>query len=67
MRLSNKDGNGHGEYKPEISYRYLAADVWVKKIEKTGDESIAYTEEIIAEIFGKTDSEDLNPDNKDNN
>jgi hypothetical protein len=63
MQLSNKNGNGHGKYQPEVSYRYLDADVWVKTDEATGVETVAYTEDVIAELYGESDSEHLNPDN----
>lgn len=56
MRLNEKNGNGHGEYDPQVSYRYLDADVWIKKDEATGLETVAYTEDILAELFGEEDS-----------
>jgi hypothetical protein len=66
MQLSNKNGNGQGEYQPEVFYRYLDADVWVKKDEITGVETVTYTEDVIAELYGESDSENLNPDDNNN-
>ncbi|MEL6493570.1 MAG: hypothetical protein AAFQ41_00420 [Cyanobacteria bacterium J06623_7] len=61
--MSDKNGNGRGKYKPVVSYRYIDADVWVKENLKTGDETIAYTDEVIADVFGDEKSEDSNPNN----
>jgi hypothetical protein len=44
MRLTNENGNGHGKYQPEVTYQYLDADVWIKRDEATGYETVAYTE-----------------------
>ena len=63
MQLSNENGNGHGKYEPKVSYRYLDADVWVKENPETGDETIAYTDEVIADIFSEEKSEDSDPNN----
>ena len=61
--MNEKKGNGHGKYEPKVFYRYLDADVWIKMDEDTGYETVAYTEEILAELYGEEDSEDPNPDN----
>lgn len=66
MRLSNENGNGHGDYDPEFSYRYLDADVWVKKNEVTGEETVTYTEDLLSDIFDSEDSEDPSQDNSNN-
>ena len=60
--MSNENGNGHGKYKPAVSYQYLDADVWIKTDEETGLETVAYTEDILAELYGNDDSES-EPDN----
>ena len=66
MRLSNENGNGHGEYEPKVSYRYLDVDVWVKKNEVTGEETVTYTEDLLFDLFGENDSDNSNLDNNDN-
>jgi hypothetical protein len=60
--LTNKNGNGHGKYQPKVTYQYLDADVWIKKDEATGLETVAYTEDILAELYGEDDLENSNPD-----
>lgn len=65
--MTNTNGNGRGKYEPEVTYRYLDADVWIKTDEATGSETIAYTEDILAELYGEDDSDDSNPDNSSSN
>jgi hypothetical protein len=43
--LSNKNGNGHGEYDPKVIYRHLGADVWEKIIPDSEQSEVAYTDE----------------------
>ena len=61
--MNDKNGNGHGEYEPVVSYRYLDADVWIKTDEVTGDKTVTYTEDVLAELYSEDNSENSNPDN----
>ncbi len=56
----SKDGNGHGEYNPEVEFEYLAADVWIKS-DSEGNRDVAYTEDVLEtleEDDEESDSED---------
>jgi hypothetical protein len=66
MQLSNENGNGHGEYQPEVIYRYLDVDVWIKTDKLTGAETVAYTDDLLSDLYGEDDSDDLTPDNNNN-
>lgn len=55
------NGNGHGEYNPEVEFRYLDADVWVK--ETPEGQEVAYTEDVLDAL--KDQEEDEESDSED--
>ena len=62
--MSNENGSDRGKYQPKIFFRYLDADVWERIDIETDIHSVAYTEDVIAEILGDRDSDDNDPDIK---
>ncbi len=55
--MSNKNGNGHEEYKPKTIYRHLGADVWEKITPDSEQSEVAYSDEIEAELKDDENSE----------
>ncbi len=58
MNETNGKENGQKEYKPEVEFEYLDADVWIK--ESDAGKSVAYTEEVLEALEDdeKSESED---------
>jgi hypothetical protein len=52
----SKDGNGHGEYNPEVEFEYLAADVWIKS-DSEGNRDVAYSEDVLEALEEEEDEE----------
>jgi len=53
----SKDGNGHQEeYDPEVEFRYLDADVWIKTGAE-GNQDVAYTQDVLEALSEEEDEE----------
>lgn len=58
----SKDGNGHQEeYDPEVEFKYLDADVWVKT-DAEGNQDVAYTQDVLEAL--EEDDEESNSDDE---
>ncbi len=53
----SKDGNGNGkkEYDPEVVFRYLDSDVYIKE-NSDGTEEVVYEEELVDSLGGSEKS-----------
>jgi hypothetical protein len=54
--MVESNGNGSGEYKPEVEYEYLDSDVWIER-DSEGAKDVAYTEDVLKELEDDDESE----------
>ncbi len=65
MNVTNEkkqNGNGKGEYQPEVEFHYLKdVNLWIEK-DEYGNEKITYTDEVAKELEedGESDSNSNN-------
>jgi hypothetical protein len=60
--MVESNGNGNGEYKPEVEFEYWKdTNIWIEK-DSDGNENIAYAEDVLEEL-DEDDESEANSDN----